>query len=77
MKLICSALLKESPDAHAASLNDMKVSLTTLEKSRDVSSALVYLRDRVGVPRDLPLAAARQLRAHLNEAIEVLHNLDS
>ena len=55
----------------------MKVSLTTLEKSRDVSSALVYLRDRVGVPRDLPLAAARQPRAHLNEAIEVLHNLDS
>eukprot|EP00956_Cyclotella_meneghiniana_P018009 scaffold29791_cov70-Cyclotella_meneghiniana.AAC.3 len=77
LKLICSALLEESPDAHAASLNDMKVSLTTLEKSRDVSSALVYLRDRVGVPRDLPLAAARQLRAHLNEAIEVLHNLDS
>lgn len=35
-------------------------------------SSLVYLRDRVGVPRDLPLAAARQLRAHLNWAIDSL-----
>lgn len=30
------------------------------------ASSLAYLRDRVGVPRDLPLPAARQLRAHLN-----------
>ncbi len=30
------------------------------------ASGLAYLRDRVGVPRDLPLPAARQLRAHLN-----------
>ena len=75
LKLVCSALLAEGgPDAHAASLKDMKVSLTNLEKATDVSNALVYLRDRVGIPRDLPLAAARQLRAHLNEAIEVLNN---
>jgi glutathione S-transferase len=53
----------------------MKTSLSekiAKNKAKDVASALGYLRDRIGVPRDLPLAAARQLRAHLNLAIEAL-----
>jgi glutathione S-transferase len=37
-----------------------------------VLPALEYLRDRVGVPRDLPYPAARQLRAHLNWARDLL-----
>lgn len=35
-------------------------------------SSLAYFRDRVGVPRDLPLPAARQLRAHVNWIIDGL-----
>jgi len=31
-----------------------------------------YFRDRVGVPRDLRLPSARQLRGHLNWLIEIL-----
>lgn len=37
-----------------------------------VAEAARYLRDRVGVPRDLPFTAARQLRAHLNWLIDII-----
>lgn len=34
----------------------------------------MYLRDRVGVPRDMKFPAARQLRAHLNWLIDTLQS---
>lgn len=37
-----------------------------------VVASAAYLRDRVGVPRDLKLPAARQMRAHLNWLIDTL-----
>ena len=40
--------------------------------TRQLDSCLAYLRDRVGVPRDMGPAAARSLRAHLNWAIELM-----
>ena len=74
---MCTALLANGGEsAHDSALEDMKNGLKESigkDKARDVASALCYLRDRTGVPRDLPLAAARQLRAHLNAAIDVLY----
>ena len=38
-----------------------------------VPLSLAYLRDRVGVPRDMPYPSARQFRAHLNWMIDHVH----
>ena len=35
----------------------------------EVETSLVYLRERVGVPRDMSVHGARMLRAHINKFI--------
>ena len=76
LQCVCRALLAVGgPSSHKEALEQMKETLRNFpeDKARDVASALAYLRDRVGVPRDLPLAASRQLRAHVNAAIDILY----
>eukprot|EP00586_Coscinodiscus_wailesii_P005168 CAMPEP_0172479768 /NCGR_PEP_ID=MMETSP1066-20121228/4575_1 /TAXON_ID=671091 /ORGANISM="Coscinodiscus wailesii, Strain CCMP2513" /LENGTH=506 /DNA_ID=CAMNT_0013240531 /DNA_START=230 /DNA_END=1750 /DNA_ORIENTATION=- len=80
LRLVCEMLLLPSNNdarTHEQRLKDEfsnKISdlVTNSEERKGVISSLAYLRDRVGVPRDLPLAAARQLRAHLNWVIDEL-----
>jgi glutathione S-transferase len=54
---------------------DMDELVETLAKDggsdhvENVIASLAYLRDRIGVPRDMRLPAARQLRGHLNYMI--------
>ena len=44
----------------------------TSEEGKGVASCLAYLRDRIGVPRDMSYPAAMTLRAHLNYIIDAI-----
>jgi hypothetical protein len=52
--------------------NEVTGHVTWTPPTRQLDSCLGYLRDRIGVPRDMGPAAAMQLRAHLNWAIALL-----
>jgi len=77
LRVVCEALLgdEQSDKEHMAFLESLQPKLRSVvpdDKTEDVMASLAYVRDRVGVPRDLPLASGRQLRAHLNWAIKAL-----
>lgn len=73
LRVVCAALLEgsteESHDATMVVMAQTIVKEGGSEFATGVVNSLAYLRDRVGVPRDMKLPAARQLRAHLNWAI--------
>lgn len=82
---IISAMLLEGDDTTVARTiphnekleNEMKLVVDTIQShggafTKDVVDSLIYLRDRVGVPRDMKLPSARLLRAYLNWSIAFL-----
>ena len=72
LRVVCTALLDDDESSLDSIHKDSLVAAVPKNQAKGVVSSLVYLRDRVGVPRDLPLASARYLRAYLNWAINVL-----
>lgn len=75
MRLVCEALLHGDVKSHDQGMEAIaKIILSEggKEYAGGVIASLAYLRDRVGVPRDMKLPAARLLRAHLNWSIGTL-----
>jgi glutathione S-transferase len=70
LRRVCHELLEgTAAEAAAAAAKGVGVG----HDANRAAVSLAYLRDRVGVPRDLRYPAARQLRAHLNWFIDALY----
>lgn len=72
LRVICLAMKATDEDTPDQSFVQMIKEVVPPSQLRGVVASLVYLRDRIGCPRDLPLAAGRYLRAYLNWGIDCL-----
>jgi glutathione S-transferase len=75
LRVVCFAMLDGSTAKHDATIGTIRQTMVAnggSEYTNGVVSSLAYLRDRIGVPRDMKLGAAQHLRAYLNWAIEIL-----
>ena len=72
LRHVAHALLVGADAKQQSASEALAVNETESMNGEAVAPSAMYIRDRVGVPRDLPLPAARQLRAHLNWLIDSL-----
>ena len=73
LRLTASAMLAPGSDAQER-MRDAQRQLSALdpEAAAPLHDALLYLRARIGVPRDMSYAEARQARAHLTACMDAL-----
>lgn len=87
LQIVCAALIESGSsesnksheqvleeDGYEQAIRDIIAKDDNKSLKGGIMGSLAYLRDRVGVPRDMPLAAARQFRAHLNWAIDTVES---
>jgi glutathione S-transferase len=73
LRIVCLALKEtDQQDQPDATFQGRLNRAVPPQHTAGVVSSISYLRDRVGVPRDLPLASGRYFRAYLNWAIDTL-----
>ena len=76
IRVVCEVMLLDDDDDNNnnAEILEQKLAALSLEYTEDVISSLAYLHDRIGIPRDMPLATACQLRAYINKAIHTIYS---
>ena len=71
LRHVAHGLLEGSTSATEAAVTDLKA-VAGSDGGKALAECLGYLRDRIGVPRDMSQGAAMHLRSHLNAVIDIL-----